>query len=320
MIDHKLLNAVTRVVTHATSPDSNCPDGVASAIILNDALDASIEFVTHGPQLDDLEATPNMLFCDLTPPRSRLEEFVKAGAIVLDHHAQQRDIVQAFGDRGVFADIATEPGVSGAVLAFREVWMPMRGRARDNSYVQRAKSFATLAGIRDTWQVEHPDWKKACEQAEALRFYPWQTFVDEASDPFSFDGSYDFAHLLSIGPILIGRTIAAATKAISQAMVHQTSRGTRMLVVSTLHTSDVAEIVKLDADLVVGFEYITARGSRPSLVLSMRGQRYDVGAFCKSLDGGGHKAAAGAQIHVNSGDLNAYETITKLVEDWERGL
>lgn len=312
MIDRELLDKVTTVVTHA-----GCPDGVASAILLRDALEGvSIEFHTHGTEaFEKLPAKPGMLFCDLAPPSTRIQEFVDAGAIVLDHHAKQEADVRAFGSRGIFADLKTEPGVSGAALAFREVW---QWRAPEGSALwARAKAFAVLAGIRDTWQTKHPLWDAARAQAEALRFYPW-TFFEKISETFDTAGYARLEALLAIGPVLLERSDLAVKRAVEQAVDTTTKRGKQLVIVSTTHTSDIADVV--DADLLVGFEYIGSN-DRIQLQLSMRSREgYDVGAFCKSLGGGGHVAAAGARVLVTNGDLNPYEHIAKLVDDWEHGL
>ena len=316
MIDRALLDRVTHVVTHAS-----CPDGIASAVLLHDALeDTKVEFVSYGtPDYENLKAEEGMLFCDITPPRERVQEFVDVGAIVLDHHAQQADIVARFGDRGRYADLKEEPGVSGAMLAYRHVWLH-RCVSETSSMAANARRFAELAGIRDTWQTGDPSWKLACEQAEALRFYPWLKLA-AIKEPFGY-GAEKLSTMMSIGPILIARTIDAAHKAIDTACNFRSDKGTHVVVINTLHTSDAAEMVAVVPDLpvlVVGYLY-QVHGDKVKLTLSMRSRTgYDVGAFCASLGGGGHRAAAGATLHVNSTDPNPYATIRKLVDDYERG-
>lgn len=116
------LQAIKTVVSH-----ENCADGLASAMIIKDVLpDAKVLFFQYGsPDLAALPAEAGMIFCDFSPPANRAQEFVDAGAIVLDHHKTAKDVVALFGALGVYADEKADPGVSGAVLAYREVWLPL---------------------------------------------------------------------------------------------------------------------------------------------------------------------------------------------------
>lgn len=122
MIDIKKLQAIQYIITH-----DNCSDGLASAMIIKDVCPgATVIFASYNSAVHrDLIATPGMIFCDFSPHPDKVQDFVKAGAIVLDHHKFQKDLVAAFGDLGVFADEVDKPGVSGAVLAYNEVWLPL---------------------------------------------------------------------------------------------------------------------------------------------------------------------------------------------------
>jgi len=116
----EILKGVNRIIVHG-----NCPDGMASAILLYDALKIEPEFHIHGLyNFQNLKITPNTLFCDICPPEHLVDKFVDAGGIVLDHHKAAESFVKKFGERGVFADEKDEPGVSGATLAYLEVWFP----------------------------------------------------------------------------------------------------------------------------------------------------------------------------------------------------
>lgn len=207
MIPIETLNLVTRIVTHAS-----CADGVASALILRDVLPGrEIVFLQHGShEARTLAATPGTLFCDFVPPCDRIAEFVAAGAIVLDHHRGACDIVEAFGPLGVFADEATEPGVSGAVLAFREVWEP-RYQAERQMFRHEGmiRKFAMLAGIRDTWQRNHQDWQDACAQAAELTFFPFEHWETLHHAAVSCPGD--------VGSTLLTKRDEDVTRALSQA-------------------------------------------------------------------------------------------------------
>lgn len=312
MIDIEKLKQVRIVVTHRYA-EQLCPDGAAAALILKNALpEAKVIFTDHGKDLEDLAAEPNMLFCDITPAERRVGEFVEAGAIVLDHHEKQKHIVEAFGTNGVYSD---KPGDSGAVLAFKHVWSPLRGDLTHDHAPARAYEFARLAGIRDTWQTKSPDWNEASAQAKALTFYPWEMFL-AIDDPFSAAGHDELTQLLALGEVLLMKHHASVRRLQDTAFGFNTHRGTRVMVVPSYDTSDVAERTQ-GPDVVVGFVY-NAGPDDAKITLSCRSRTgYDVGAFCVSLGGGGHKPAAGATLAVKNGDLNPYEFIAKLLNEYE---
>lgn len=147
MIPLEKLRQVTTIVTHDT-----CPDGLASAMILLDVLPkAEVVFCQYSTPLHkSMIAKPGMLFADFSPDPARIQEFIDQGAIVLDHHKTAKDTVLACGELGVFADEKEDPGVSGAVLAFREVWLPLvqRGRVEDLSSQQKIEREAILESYR----------------------------------------------------------------------------------------------------------------------------------------------------------------------------
>src|SRR5256885_13008647 len=79
-VDRNLLAAVRTIVAH-----DECADGTASAILLHDALPgAEVVFADYGGAAGRPVAGPGLLFCDFSPPAARADEFVAAGAIVLD--------------------------------------------------------------------------------------------------------------------------------------------------------------------------------------------------------------------------------------------
>jgi len=121
-LDADKLQTIRTIVTH-----ENCSDGLASAMILKSVLPgANVVFLSYNSAAHkELSAIPGMIFCDFSPYVERVQEFIDAGAIVLDHHKYQKDVVEAFGANGVFADETTNPGVAGALLAYQEVWLPL---------------------------------------------------------------------------------------------------------------------------------------------------------------------------------------------------
>jgi hypothetical protein len=291
MIPIEKLKQVRTIVTH-----KDCPDGIASAILLHDALpNAEVKFLTHGEKAyAELPAKDWMLFCDIAPPQPRAHEFLPRVPIVLDHHKGAEHLVKSFTHH-VFADEKLEPGVSGAVLAFREVWEPLRKQnlphVHDHRF-HRAKGFAEMAGIRDTWQSDHMLFGLSSEQAEALRFWPveqWLGIVDP------FDGT-DMANMLNIGRALWAKKLDAAQRAIGKAWRVSTSssKPIRCVIFEGTHlTSDAAEIIGEEADLIIGFGF-SVEENWHQLHVSMRSHT-DVNCFAlaKTFGGGGHTKAAG---------------------------
>jgi hypothetical protein len=276
---------VSTIISHA-----DCPDGIASAMILHAALPrARVVFVEHNtPEHTNLPAAPRLLFCDIIPPPARSAEFVDAGAFVLDHHKGVEDIVRAFGERGHFADEKTEPGVSGALLAYRHVWLPLRGQ---DANVDR---FASLAGIRDTWQTSSPDWDEACAQAAALTFYGYERL---AESPTLGPNELEVGRLLLAKKLQTARSIAASKCFKLDGRVAMFNDRDRAL-------SDVAHFVLQDdpeVEIVCGFHYKVVSDGRMLLVCSLRSRagEVDVAAIARINGGGGHTSAAGFSVEVD---------------------
>jgi hypothetical protein len=302
MLDLDSLLAVRTIVTH-----EGCADGIASAIILRDALpNARVEFVQYNtPAHRDLRATPGMLFCDMTPPQQRAQEFVDAGAIVLDHHKGARDIVEAFGDRGVFADEATEPGASGATLAFNEVWYRFAATKRSPGDYCSLSDLATLAGIRDTWQRSDPRWREACAQAAALRFWPPEMLIGAPIDAL--------VQRLEIGETLLQRDEARDERSIAEAYRFEVG-GIRVVAFEGLHTSDIAER-ETDVDLVLGWRYLIEEGRARMTVSGRSRGAVSALALAKANGGGGHERAAGFKIDARA-NASPYIALKQLVEEY----
>lgn len=260
MISIEKLKSVKRLVTHA-----NCPDGVASALIVKDALpDVEVLFVKHGTeQHRTLEPRSGDLFCDFSPYASDeravggqkflISQWVNAGAIVLDHHPTQKDVTMRFVEAGLGAYGENDRGECGAWLAYEHVWRPLKetnlrkvkeqyptsGLVEEN-IIMRVREFAELAGVRDTWKKHDPRWQTACEQAEVLMFFP---FKDLSLASFQ-DRDADY-YLL--GRTLFHKKLESARNAISESHKFTTPKGTHVLMFQGVTpTSDAAEELEKD--------------------------------------------------------------------------
>lgn len=318
MIEPELLEDVSRVYVHK-NPNSPCPDGVASALILRQVLpNAEIVFVSH-EEAKTIEPEEGSLWCDVTPPEERADAWFEKGALLLDHHVSAEKIVRRFeeANRGVFADAFEDPGVSGALLAFRHVYMP-RAYPDGPSIGRRhlgLQNFATLAGVRDTWQKDHPWWRDACAQAAALVFWPWEKwprhFYDECIGVKANE-------MLRLGYVLEDRREERTREIAREAYRTMSSSDTRIAIVPTRETSDVSELLANEADLTIGFAYTAARG-RTEIIVSLRSRgEFDCAAFAKAHGGGGHRNAAGFTVPVSYTDPGPYAFLIELVEAYEK--
>jgi oligoribonuclease NrnB/cAMP/cGMP phosphodiesterase (DHH superfamily) len=312
----EVLNNVRTILVH-----KNCPDGIASAMILKHTLNRPVVFLQYGTdEYTHLEATPGMLFCDTTPPHYRVQEFVDAGAIVLDHHKGAQDIVAKFGERGVFADEKEEPGVCGAVLAYREVWLKMRG---PDSFVEH---FAAVAGVRDTWQTKDPRWNESCAQSSWLFFFGEEACLE--SPIFGDETTWNFR--VGIGDLLWSEHMRKIAKTVGGALRVSLS-GLRIVIhQGVTHTSDAAEMLGEESkvDILAGFSYFadgaTERdewsdefGDNLKMVVSTRTRTdFDVSKLAKFYGGGGHTKAAGFTVKIGMENMNPYMHILSLISNY----
>jgi hypothetical protein len=309
------LQDLKHIVVH-----DKCGDGTASAMILKLCFPyADVEFVQYDNEKHrTLPVRPDTIFADFSPHAEQVKEFIQAEAVVLDHHKTQRQIVAEFGELGVFGDEATEPGVSGAVLAYREVWVPMMqgsGSPYRPLMGPLIEDFALLAGIRDTWQNKHPRWIEANEMNSALTFWPSESLL--GLDPREWRAK------LELGPLLYKRRMDWAKKCGDGAWRFTTAKGTKVAVFQGLKAaSDAAEYLDLagdDTDLVFAFDVFLVDGE-PAMVCTTRSHTdFDCGSFAKTFPGGGgHTRAAGFKVRLQPDDPNPFYLAKRLVESHEQ--
>ena len=326
------LSGVKTIITH-----EGCPDGIASAIILKDAFydrQLDIRFMMYGtPAYAALKPEPGMLFCDFSPAAPDAPGFVEAGALILDHHRTARAVVEGFGANGVFGDEKTQPGVCGASLAYEHIWLPAwvratklipsRTREDDEAIGRRnfVERFARLAGIRDTWQRQSPEWTEACAQADLLRFMGADRLLAKPLWGLAADWT---EHYKWVGDVLLERNARSVQKAIKGAFRFKSDKGTRVIMFdSTGLSSDVAEACGEEFDLVIGFGYTSDDPTLPpKIILSTRSHTtFDCAAFVQRFGGGGHTKAAGCTIVAEPLETtpNPYILVRDLLNLHEKG-
>jgi hypothetical protein len=246
------------------------------------------------------------------------------GTIVLDHHKQARSVVTSF-EHHVFADEVQDRGVCGAVLAFRHVWLPAHGASYEPDVAQekadeatnQAANFARLAGVRDTWLRDSPEWRTACIQASMLMFYPESYWLQGPGLQVFRNPSMLDSHM-TVGAISLEAHEGKIRRAVDQSWSFTTAKGTRVTIFqNTSYSSDGSDLLGERADLVIGFSYLVEDGEK-KLILSTRTRgTYDCGAFAKAHGGGGHTKAAGFTVPVREGDFNPYDQVQYIVRRYE---
>ncbi len=293
------LRSVRRLIVHRRH-DGPCADGVASALLILDAIPGiSVTWMAHGSKTHrELQPEPGLLFCDFVPYVERdeagsispasmdyLRELADLGTIVLDHHKGAADIVAVFGERGIFADEVERPGVSGALLAYEEVWVRLRGTTWESSIatVRSAFNLARLVGIRDTWQRKDPRWTEACAQAAALCFWPFETLT--------LGPGLDA--MVAIGAVLLAKDAERARQSLAGAWRGNLA-GLRVVIFEgTSHDASEVSDLAMDADLVAAFHYEIVEDG-PAMKVSIRSRgAVDCSALAKRHGGGGHSGAGG---------------------------
>lgn len=307
-----------RNVKHVISHGNNCPDGIASAMIVADAYfdedRPEICFIDHGSdEKANLEPMPGMMFVDFSPLPEKAQAFIDAGALCLDHHAKGSS-VQAFvaAGLGVFGDERTQPGVCGATLAYEHVWKPLmegrdKYRAEAEPYVSE---LARLSGIRDTWQKQHPDWQNACEYAEALRFWPVEALMS--------DHPSEWPSKLNLGELLWSRKMKTVAK-IAEKAYHWTSpKGTRVVITQGVKwSSDVSEALGLGVDLLVAYDIAHDAGTFKIICSTRSRGSFDCGSLALAHGGGGHTSAAGFSVPMTLDSANPYRVIQDTLVRYE---
>jgi len=266
------LEGIKKVITH-----DNCADGLVAAIICKRELpDAEIEFCQYGTDRHRTMApVPGVLFIDFTPHPDTAQAWADAGACVLDHHEHAKDIVALFGDRGLF-----DNNRSGALLAFDEVL------DADDSQLEE---LAELADIRDRWQKQSPRWNVA----QSLNRVLMSVHRDEW-----LCGALPTSEMLVYGEMMARKEVQSARDIVEHDME---TRQIGKLKVGVCSAAVSLSSAIGDAGREAGYDLTSVffhtrdpDSGEKSVVYSMRSsERFDCGAFAKSMGGGGHAKAAG---------------------------
>jgi hypothetical protein len=307
------ISNVRKIIAHL-----NCSDGTASAMLLHDALPkAEVIFIQYKtPEADALQPEPGLLFCDFSP-RDRIDEFLEAGAIVLDHHESVKDAVYRFveRDQGVFGDEKT----SGALLAYRHVWRPWfdrEGRVGDgDTRWKLAEQLAHLASVRDTWQTSHEHWELSCIQHNMLSFFSTDHWLNRSI----YIGKNDIEW--KVGEINYHNYRRKIEKCVTKNVLRTSWAGLNVAILSGggAFVSDASEMLRNQGmNLCIGFFYTVEEGV-PKICFSVRSDdQFDSASFAKFFGGGGHTKAVGLSLKATTRDRHPFGLVIDLLDEYSR--
>lgn len=297
---------VKRIYAHGRE-EAPCPDGLAAALIIRDVFpEVEVRFIAYESKEHlALEPEPGLLFVDIAPPPHKVDAFLEARTLVLDHHRSAADIVRRFEAAGLgwYAD---KPGISAATLAYDVIWSVYQDQGRTN-FESTVAHLARMMGIYDTWQKDNPDWVPARELASVLYFFPdWLDY----DDPIRV-----LKERLDLGELLVAKDDAAVQALVDGAQRFVTEKGTRVAVIASTALISVAADAFPDADVVVGFMF-RIRAGVPAVKLSFRSRKGGVVVrhIAEALGGGGHDPAASAWVELHASHRHPYAMIRAIME------
>lgn len=281
MIDPTKLTAIQTVYYHGS-----CPDGITAREVLKYAL-KGVKFVPY--YFTELKFIPKKaLFIDCSPKDEQLEECLKSGCLVAEHHESFVEGYNRLNDiyPGQMTLGDNSKAESGATLALHIVEI-LRGGSHWN---QGILNLVRLISISDTWKKDDPDFALARMFAGYIAFFG-NDFCESLGDLAKKEDV-----VRAFGAVQTRRQ-----EVLAKGAVRTEENGFKVAFINDLNMSNAAELLRTQegTDLVVGYIVkFDDRLNQNIVIYSLRSQEdgFDVSKFAKANGGGGHKAAAGFSI------------------------
>jgi hypothetical protein len=307
----------SEIVSHA-----GCPDGIGAAMICAAAFVGAgmkppptnfIQYDTRGHE--GMAVHPRQIFADITPPKSRWEEWKGLSPIVLDHHETVQHIVQALG--GQYGG----PDESGSTLAFDKIMMPLAGDRIGKAALESWRTFAHLCMTRDTWKTASPDWPEACALAQALLLYGHSWAVSVSSF-----GSLPMEELLAVGRKMhdkIIRQSKGVTRSSAKYDVILPSGTIKLAFFNHANGGSMSDIAhymmdEMPCDAVVGYFYKHDNGQTQCVMSARTNGSFSASDLARSFGGGGHAKAAGFRLDGSVSPDDAISAVLKRIVELNR--
>jgi oligoribonuclease NrnB/cAMP/cGMP phosphodiesterase (DHH superfamily) len=272
---------------------ASCPDGTGSALVCAKVASVvgvfpKIKFIQYGTKEHlELEAKPNQLFVDITPPLNRWQEWQDLGVLVLDHHKTAENATRMLN--GVFGNSSQ----SGTSLAFEYLMYPIRDKIDNYEQWER---FAKLCAIRDTWDNKNSEWEQAAALAHGLISIGPEKLL-ESIDAFNFDLVYQFGKL-TVDKIKRKAAVISKTSIVKTEIIGGVECKFAFFNLTDPTFSDISEFLRVDYGFDVAASYFYIHGDRPKTVVSFRSNdKVNVRKVAEKFGGGGHDRAAGCGLN-----------------------
>lgn len=287
---------------------SNCPDGIMARNILKYLFDEVASAAAQNSQYggfyypaspsNELPLIKNAIFIDMAPIASQFEDFLKAGAVILDHHESNRYLFdqykEQYPEQLVFGENADHE--SGAMLAYK-VLATYFDDSRFYTYIIEAKKAADYISISDCWHKQDPRFESGRALAHFITLQG--NDYNNLADPEIMD----MAELIYTNKKKEDTKIAK--KAEKVFITTKDGQKIKVCFLNRENVSDVSEILRNDygVNLVVGWQkdtYINKKDESKINKIIKFSLRSDDSVNCRKiaelLGGGGHDRAAGFSI------------------------
>lgn len=262
-------------------------DGFGAAWAFHAYYPRAIEYeeFEYGSQLPDVGRYDHIIFCDVTPNLTDLDNLVMNGTrvTILDHHASFAEHILNRYDNFDNFQLVYDPNRSGCVLAYEYC-------ARANGRLPGTSVPLILQYVQDrdlwTWELE-----SSREVNAGLGTYP-KTFADW------YKASEDLIQVANVGKAILSHKTQICSMIAEQ--VQNMGRGIALLN-CTAYWSEVADVVLRSGYGTVFLYSIRRDGKRK---WSVRGN--NARAYAEEFGGGGHDRAAG---FVDDGELESSEVV-----------
>lgn len=288
-ISSKNLANIKTVLYHGS-----CPDGIISREILKKVFGTSVRYVPYYfDEFKEGEIPSFSLFVDCSPKSHQVEQCLRQGCLIAEHHDSFIDSFHKFDEIYQWSMIfgKNEYQESGVTLA-----LTIAGIVDPTWHDERVHDLEHLISMSDTWKKDDPQFDLARMYAGYISF-------------FSNDFCEDICTLTEKEATIraFGKVQERVQRNYAKGAILFDVDHLKVAMINGLNMSNAAEMLRSEKniDLICGFQVqYDDRQQKNITIYSMRSKEdgFDVSAFAKANNGGGHKAAAGFTVAYEMGN------------------